>query len=210
MKRILAVAIFATAVLTLVAPRALAQDKSARGTVSAMTADSLTVKVGMTSMTFHIESGTDVVAPGAGTAARRADAAGAPAPSLADVVKVGNPVMINFHDMGMMHHATRVQVISSAGPGGGAVSTPAMTANGTVTSVSASSLVVTVDGKATTFAVDEATDVIGRGAGTAAATSGGHLAVTEVVHTGDSVNVTYQEMGSTKHVAEIRVMGAGR
>jgi len=213
MRRIhwLAVA-FLTPVLLIASTRqaAAADAKSARGTVSAVAADSFTVKVGATDMKFSFDSRTEVVASGAGTAARRAQAVGTPGPAFSDLVKVGNAVMVNFADMGAMHHATRVQVISSAGPGGGSVSTPAKTMDGTVKSASATSLTVTANGKDSMFAIDSGTDVIGRGIGTATAATGGRAALADLVKTGDRVSVTYQDVGSAMHAAEVRVMGTGR
>ena len=213
MRRILWLAVtFLTPVLLVASTRqAVAEDaKSARGTVSAVAANSLTVKVGAADMKFAIDSKTEVIASGAGTATRRAQAAGTPGPALSDFVKVGNAVMVNFADAGAMHHATRVQVISSAGPGGGSVSTPVKTADATVKSVSAASLTVVANGQDTTFSIDSATDVVGRGLGTTTAATGGRAAITDLVKNGDRVSVTYHEMGSMMHAAEVRVVGTGR
>jgi len=75
-----------------------------------------------------------------------------------------------------------------------------------VKSVAANSLTITAaDGQDMTFAVDATTHVVARGAGTKAAASGGKLAVTDAVKTGDRVSVSYHEMGGTLHAASVRV-----
>lgn len=176
--------------------------KTARGTVSTMAADSITVKVGTTEMKFNVDDKTTVIAPGAGTAARQAQAAGAAGPKLSEVVKVGGAVEVTYHDMGATKHAATIRPIASAGAGGGSV---AAEASGTVKSVSATSLVVTSGGKDLTFAIDKDSMVVGPGAGTAAAAAGGKAAITDLVGAGDSVTVTYHEMGSMMHAANVRV-----
>ena len=61
---------------------AIAQDaKTSRGTLTAMGADSVTVKVGMTDMKFMVDAKTSVEASGAGTKTRPPPAR--PRPSLA-------------------------------------------------------------------------------------------------------------------------------
>src|SRR5438093_667769 len=77
-------------------------------------------------------------------------------------------------------------------------------APGKVTAVTATSLTISGSsgGGATftqTFVIDPTTKVVGKGAGTAAAKSGGKIAVTEVVHSGDTVNVSFNEMTGALH-----------
>jgi len=109
---------------------ALAQSaaKTARGTVTAMAADTVTVKVGTTDMTFTVDSKTNVVAAGGGTKERAAQAAGAPGPKLADVIKVGQPVSVRYTSTGTTNHASTITAVSSAGADPAA----AKTSNGTV------------------------------------------------------------------------------
>ena len=80
-----------------------------------------------------------------------------------------------------------------------------MLPNGTVKSLSASSLVVNAQGKDTTFAVDASTQVIGKGVGTKSKAKGDKPAITDLVKEGDRVTVTYQEMGGTLHASKIEV-----
>jgi hypothetical protein len=82
----------------------------------------------------------------------------------------------------------------------------AMTAAGTVKSVSATELTVTdKTNKDWNFTVDPTTNVVAKGAGTKSAAKGGKITITDVVSTGDKVSVTYHDMGGTMHAASVRV-----
>ena len=195
---------------------ASAQDtKSARGTVTAMAADSITVKAGEREMKFSVDGKTTVVATGGGTATRKAEAAGTPGPKLSDLVKVGDAVEISYHEMGATLHAASVRRVASPGSGGGSTSddraaTRVETATGTVDSISGTMLVIsgTMSGGTfkQTFTIDGETKVVGEGAGSAAAAKGGRIAITDIVKTGDRVSVSYHKMGTTLHAAEVRLM----
>lgn len=81
---------------------------------------------------------------------------------------------------------------------------------GTVESVTLTSLSVkgSAGGGATsmrTYAIDPDTKVIAKGAGTAAAASGGKILITDVVSAGDKVSVSYHLMGDMLHATEVRV-----
>jgi hypothetical protein len=73
-----------------------AQESKSRGTLTAMAADSITVKVAQTEMKFAVDSKTVVEAPGGGTKSRAAQAAGQAGPKLSDVLKVGDPVEVSY------------------------------------------------------------------------------------------------------------------
>jgi hypothetical protein len=209
----IALALVALAAAGWPAARLAAQEgKMARGTVTAVAADSVTVKVGAQEVKFNVDSKTSVEAIGAGTKTRRAQAAGAPGPKLTEVVKVGQPVAVSYTETGGSNHATRIRAISSVPNEAGATTGPggAKTSNGTVKSVAANSL--TISGSSgsgatftQTFTVDNTTKVIGKGAGTAAAAAGGKTVITELVSTGDTVSVTYHAAGNALHAGEIRV-----
>src|SRR4051812_47995759 len=120
---------------------ALAQAaKSTRGTVTAIANDSITVKVADHDMTFSVDGKTSVQAVGAGTKMAAAVKAGQAGPKLADVIKVGQPVEVTYHDTAGTMHATRIHGVASVGDGGVAA---AKSSNGTVQSVSATSLTIT-------------------------------------------------------------------
>ena len=86
------------------------------------------------------------------------------------------------------------------------------TARGTVSAMSGTSLTVTVAGTAMNFMVDDKTVVEARGAGTAAnkASAAGKAGpkLGEVVKTGQSVEVSYREMGSAMHATKVRAISA--
>lgn len=197
-----------------------AQDtKDARGTVTAMSADSITVKAGEREMKFTVDGKTIVTAEGAGTAAREAAAAGKPGPKLAEIVKVGDAVEVAYHETGGTMHAARIRRVLSAGRGGGSTSEDrAETAQGTVQSVTSSAL--TIAGSSgggskftQTFAVDTNTKVVAEGAGTAAAAAaakGQSKGITDYVATGDQVTVTYQKKGDTVVATQVRVNRKGK
>ena len=209
----IALALVALAAAGWPAARLAAQEsKMARGTVTAVAADSLTVKVGDHDMKFGVDSKTNVEAVGAGTKTRQAQAKGAPGPKLTEVVKVGQPVAVSYTETGGSNHATRIRAISSVSATAGATAGPggAKTTSGTVKSVAANSM--TISGSSgsgatftQTFTIDGTTKVIGKGAGTASAAAGGKTVVTELVSNGDHVAVTYHASGNALHAAEIRV-----
>jgi hypothetical protein len=90
-----------------------------------------------------------------------------------------------------------------------AMTPKAMTANGVVSSVSGTSLAVKGKSGDSTFAVDSKTVVSGKGLGTASkklAEAGGKPTLTDFVHDGDTVSVTYHEMGGTKTASRIRII----
>jgi hypothetical protein len=193
------------------ATQAFAQDtKTARGSVTALAADSVTVKVQSVDMKFGVDAKTTVEARGAGTKSKAAQAAGMSGPKLGDVVKVGDAVEVSYHDMGGgTLHAAKIRAVASPGPAT-ASEAASKTSNGTVKSVSATSMSIsgTAGGGATfdqTFTIDAKTKVVGKGAGTAAAAKGGRTAITDLIAAGDKVTVHFHDMGGTLHAAEVRV-----
>jgi hypothetical protein len=187
---------------------ALAQAaKTARGTVTAIAADSVTVKVADHDMKFAVDAKTIVEAMGAGTKAKQAEKAGMPGAKLTDVVKVGQPVQVSYHDLNGTLHAARIRAVTSVAGG----PETAKSSNGTVQSVSPTSMTINGSSGAgakftQTFVIDPQTKVIGKGAGTAAAAQGGKVVVTDVVANGDRVTVSFHPVGDTLHASQIRVM----
>jgi len=214
-RTVLALPLATLSLIAWLTPGVVAQDtKSARGSVTAMGADTITLKAGDREMKFAIDGKTSVIASGGGTATRKAAAAGTAGPKLADLIKVGDAVEISYHEMGGTLHAASVRKVTSPGAGGGSTSDERAaakeeSATGTVDSVSATSLVISgsMSGGTfkQTFTVDAETKVVGTGAGTAAAAKGGRIAITDFVKTGDRVTVSYHKMGTSLHAAEVRV-----
>jgi len=121
MKKVLMLAV---ALMVAAAP-AFAQDKAAKpekapaaktmsatGAVTAVTADSLTVKGKESEWTFAVDAKTSVQASGAShkTAAAKAD--NKPTP-ITEFVKVGDEVAVKYHDMGATKHAASVRVVAA-------------------------------------------------------------------------------------------------
>lgn len=197
----------------LVAPALAQETKSARGSVTAMTGNSLTVKAGDRELKFTIDGKTVLTAEGAGTADRKAESAGKPGPKLSDFIKVGDAVEVSYHETGGALHAANVRRVSSAGGGGGGTTSTAEsrteTANGTVESLSGTTLTITGSTSGGTFkqsyTIDGKTKVVAVGAGTAASAAGGKVSISDHVGVGDQVTVTYRSTGTTLHADEVRV-----
>jgi Domain of unknown function (DUF5666) len=207
-RTVLAIPLAVVALVGWPTSHAYAQEtKTAKGTVTAVSADSVTVKAGAQDMKFVVDSSTTVTASGAGTKTRKAAAEGKK-PAVNELLTAGTPVEVRYHDQGGTLHAASIRAIASAGEGGGGVMADkpaAKTATGTVKSVSANSLVISDAGKDMTFTVDKDTKVVGKGLGTKGSATGGKLAITDALSSGDSVSVTYHDMGGTMHAATVRV-----
>lgn len=194
---------------------ALAQaTKTVKGSVTNVGPNTITVAVAGKDMTFNVDVKTTVVARGAGTKAKAAEAAGKTGPGVAEVLKAGEAVEVVYHEAGM--HADTVRAIASVPPpppppapkAAEDQKTKAATESGVVTAVSGTSL--TIKGKAgeTAFTVDGKTVVSGTGFGTAGkkiADAGGKPTLGEFVHSGDSVSVTYHDTGVAKMATNVRV-----
>ena len=191
--------------IALIAATAAAQEqptKTVSGTISAIAADSVTVKAGDKEMTFAIDAKTQVIAPGGSTKSREAKAEGK-GTAIADVLKTGQAVEVRYHEQGM--HAAQIraiaQVPAAAGP-------KAQTATGVVSAIGGSSLTVKGSSAEWTFAVDGETTVIGTGVGTAKkqlVSEGKKPTLINLLQEGDTVSVTYHDMGGTKHASEVRI-----
>jgi hypothetical protein len=113
--RLLAAVTMAAALPALVHAQA-AKTMNARGTVSAVSATSVTVKSGAAdSLTFMIDKDTSVTAKGA-THKSLALTADNKAQTLAEFVKVGDTVSVSYHDMGSMKHAASITVTAPGAP----------------------------------------------------------------------------------------------
>jgi hypothetical protein len=197
----------------LVVPMQAQDSKSARGTVTALAADTVTVKAGAQELKFVVDATTTVVTEGGGTATRAAEAKGGAGPRLAELVKVGDAVEVNYREAGGVLRASSVRRVSSPGAGGGSTSdaraaTRSESADGTVTAISPTSMTITgsASGGATftqSYTIDSNTRVVGEGAGTAA--SKGKVTITDLVSKGNRVTVTYQPSGNTLRATEVRV-----
>jgi hypothetical protein len=210
----IAIALAAVTLAATPAASSAQETKTARGTVSIVADDSLTIKMPGHEMKFAVDTKTTVEVVGGGTRTRQAQQAGQPGPKLTEVLKVGQPVTVSYTEADGVMHASSVRAISRAGAGaaaGAARENAPKTMSGLVNVVSPTSLTLSRGGvtETFTFSIDGSTKVIGTGAGTAAAAAGGKIPVTDLVKRGDRVNVTYNQMGNTLHAAEIRVTAKG-
>src|SRR5215468_4129120 len=111
---VFAVAVAIVAVSSFAGAQESAKTMNAAGTVSAATPDSLTVKgTGSDTWTFVIDKDTSVIAKGA-THKSLAMKADGKSTVLPDFVKVGDKVTVQYHDMGSMKHASRINVTAAA------------------------------------------------------------------------------------------------
>jgi hypothetical protein len=203
------------ALLFVSGPRAaVAQEtKTVRGAVTAIAANSLTVKADGKEVTFVVDAKTQATAPGGTTKTRAAQAEGKPGIVITEVVKVGQGVEVKYHEQGM--HAATVRVLASV-PKDMPPPPPApaaKAATGTVSAVSGSSLTVKGATGEWTFAIDEKTKVVGAGLSTATRkmeSAGKKTTIVDVVGNGDTVRVSYLEMGDMKHASEVRVVKRGK
>ncbi len=215
MKRLLAG--MGCALLFVSGPRAaVAQEtKTVSGAVTAIAANSITVKSNGTDMTFVVDAKTHTTAPGGTTKMKAAQAEGKPGIAITEVVKVGQDVEVTYHEKGM--HAASVRVLTSVPKGGTPPPPPpapaAKPAIGVVSAVSGSSLTVKGTSAEWTFVIDAKTHVTAPGGTTktkaAQAEGKPGIAITEVVRVGQDVEVTYHEMGGMKHATEVRVTKKG-
>jgi hypothetical protein len=207
MKRLLAVVGGALLVASLPYAAGAQETKWVQGTVSAMAGNTITVKVRDKEMTFNVDDKTQMTARGASTATRTARAEGKPGPTLAEIVKVGQGVEVRYHESGM--HAASIRVLSTTPAGSTSEDSPkTLSATGTVSAVTGSSLTVKGRGGEWTFVIDPKTQVTGEGMGTKARekkAAGEKPVITDFVGNGDTVTVRYTEADGTKHAQEVRV-----
>jgi hypothetical protein len=117
---VLAVPVAAFVLLGWFALEATAQTtKTSRGRVAALTGDMITVTVDGQEMKFTVDEKTIVTVGGAGTAARKAEAAGKPGPKLADLIQVGNAVEVSYTESGGTMRATGIRRVADPGRSGG-------------------------------------------------------------------------------------------
>jgi hypothetical protein len=197
---------------------------AARGTVSAVSADSLTVTVKDLPVKFVVDNTTDVVAHGGGTLARAAKADGKKGVPITSVVKVGESVEVKYHLPAM--HAASVRVLGAAAPGAAAAAAPKAegpgksspakvktgNASGQVTAVNGSSLTLKTGAGDATYAIDAKTRVVGNGLGTKAkenAAAGKKQTLTDLVAVGDTVSVTSSDAAGG-HATVVRVTKKGK
>jgi hypothetical protein len=205
------VALTLTAVWAIWAPALALADEArvARGTISKLDGQTLTVRVGAQDMTFGVDSKTMVVARGGSTKSSRAAATGKPGPHLDELLQTGQAVAVTYNDMAGTLHATEIKAIPRASASG-ANAQAEKRSDGVVKSIGANSITINGHGGGgstfeQTFKIDSATKVFGKGAGTAVAAKGGKAPFTDLIASGDQVSVAYHTMGNELHASDVRV-----
>ncbi len=169
-----------------------------------MSDSSLTVNVGQRDMTFVVDANTLVEAVGAGHRTREAREAGAAGLKFSTLVSVGSPVLVTYSEANGKNRALNVRPIASAGADGGSASESKL-ATGKVKSITGSTLIVTSGGGDLTFALGPDTKVQATGAGKATKAAGGRIAITELVGSGDTVSVSYSDVGGRMSASNVRI-----
>ena len=206
----LAIPLAALLMLAVGAPSASAQGtKKATGTISAVSASSVTIKAASGDMTFSVDKDTTITTPGGGTKEKAAKAEGKAGVPSTSLLKEGQAVEVSYHETGGTMHAASIRTMAKV-PTEKPASETSKTAHGTVKDVSGSSLTITSAGKDMTFAIDSKTHVIGKGLGTATKATGGKAPSTDVVKAGEEVSVTYKDMGGTLQATTVRVVTAAK
>ena len=179
--------------------------KNLKGTITAVSANSMTVKGPDGDVKFMINGQTKVTAPGGSTKTDAARAEGKTGPAVTAVLKTGQSVDVDYHEEAM--HAAEIRVISSVPDQGKGAAQKAQTARGVVTATSGTSLSVKGDAE-WTFVVDNKTTVNGTGVGTATKklqAEGKKPTIADLVHEGDTVSVTYHDVDGAKHASVVRI-----
>lgn len=183
--------------------------KSARGTITAIAGDSVTIKTADQEMKFVVDAKTVLTASGAGTASRKAEASGKSL-SLTDFVKTGDTVEVSYQEAAGAMRATSIRPTPGASPSSAAQTAKTETAQGTVESITKAMLTITgtIGGGGSfkqSYSIDGSTRVVAEGAGTASAKQQGKISLSDFVGVGDQVTVTYRSAGSGLHAEEVRV-----
>jgi hypothetical protein len=207
-----ALATFSAALMTvaLVAAPAAAQEKTAKGKITALDGASITVDAKGQPMTFVVDAATTtVIATGAGTVAREAAKTTGDKPKLTDVLKMGDNVEIAYTEAGGKMTAKTIRKIAAVPDAAAAAAAPKRL-EGVVSEVSGSSISVKpATGDAMTFMVDAKVRVTGAGLGTMSRekqATGAAVTLTDAVAAGDTVEVTYSASGDMKHATAVRVI----
>jgi hypothetical protein len=188
--------------------------KSAKGTITAIGPSSVTVSVDGKETVFNVDAKTRITAPGGSTAKREAQAEGKAGVKVADILKVGQGVVVDYHEAGM--HAASIRALPAPPTPSKPDAAPApatLRSAGVVSAVSGNSLVIKADSGEVTFTIDPKTDVVASGAGTATRAkkaAGEKTVITDFVAVGDTVAVNYTEAAGTKTAKSVRVTAKAR
>lgn len=178
-----------------------AQVREARGTVSAVTDTTLSIKTGAQEMTFFVDSETHLEVRTVERDLQRAQP-GSPSPRVNNFFAPGQAVLIRYREESGRNHALDIGRVGSAGD---SISELRKWSDGKVTSVSPSQLTIDDNGRARSFGISSDTKVVVKGATNATKAAGGSTPITTFVHAGDTVTVSYWESDAKMMASEVRV-----
>lgn len=215
MRRMLAsgcAAAVAASVVLIAAAAPGQQERWVRGKLTAISGGSLTVSSGGKDLVFSVDKDTDIIQEGAGTRTREAQQAGRGGVALDTLFKVGERVEIHYRETNGTLQAIEIRGGIAGGDamgGGTAREAQGMSARGTVTAVSDTSVTITTGEGGRTFAIDEKTRIEGPGFGTRTREmrqKGEKPTLTAFIRNGDYVTVRYEDRGGKLHAEEVRLM----
>jgi hypothetical protein len=217
MKRTL-LALTLAAVSVIVGPisdLAAQEQRVARGTLSAIGSNWITVQVRGDVLKFEVDRTTRVEANGASTKTRQLTTAGKAGPHVGDLLIVGQSVSVSYSEMPGARLASVIRAIPKVGDGS-VKQAREMRSIGTVKAIGPESLTITWRRSSSarftqTFMIAPTTNVVGKGAGTLAAAKGGKAPFRDLIAEGDRVSVTYHQVGDALQASDVRVTmkGAG-
>jgi hypothetical protein len=207
MNRVSMVAVVALVAALMAAPASAAPTKWVRGPVTAMTGNTITVTVKGAESTFKVETTTQLIARGAGTASREPLGV-----KLSEFVKVGQFVEVRYTEAGGAKVATEIRPLAAEEESASKEKTATVSGNtsahGAVVSVAGDAVVVNTDGADVKFTVTPKTLVLGTGMGTKERelqAAGKPSPITAFIGPKDEVVVYYTD-GATKAATQIRVI----
>lgn len=184
-----------------------AQVREARGSITAVTDNTLSMKAGAEEWTFFVDGETHLEVRRAERDIQK-EQPGRPSPRVSNFFQPGQAVLVRFREEKGRNHALDISRVGSAG--GGSISDPVNVSDGKVKSVSPSQLIIDDGGRELTFGISRDTDVLVRGATKATKAAGGKSEITTYVHTGDTVSISYHETGAKMMASEVRVKVVNR
>ena len=186
-----------------------AQVREARGTITAVTDTTLSMKSGAQQLTVFVDSETRLEVRSAARKVQQAQP-GNPSPRVNSFFEPGQAVLVRYREENGRNHALDISRVGSAGSGGGSISEPEKISDGKVKVVTASQLTIDDNGREITFGITSDTGVLAKGASKATKAAGGSTAITSFVHPGDDVSVSYRDTGAKMMASEVRVRVAAR
>jgi hypothetical protein len=189
-------------VLTVASP-ADAQTREARGTITAVTDSTLSIKTASEELTFYVDGETHLEVRSAERNIQR-EQPGRPSPRVNSFFEPGQAVLVRYQEVKGRNHALDIGRVGSAGLDAQKIS------DGKVKLVTPTQLTIDNNGRDLSFAISSDTHVFLKGATKATEASGGNKSITTYVHPGDTVSVAYREGDAKMTASEVRVRIANK